>query len=71
MRRIGDGTLAVGSSAKESGEKPSIAFDARNWRKGGLQQRRNELLKEYGFYNQLYCGCEFSLRRVDRETCQL
>ena len=71
MRRIGDGTLVVGSSAKESGEKPPLAFDARNWRKGGLQQRRNELLKEYGFYNQLYCGCEFSLRRVDGETCQL
>ena len=38
-----------------------ILFDARNWRKGGLQQRRNELLKENGFYNQQYCGCEFSL----------
>jgi len=39
-----------------------VRFDDRNWRKGGLQQRRNELLKENGFYNQLYCGCEFSLR---------
>lgn len=32
----------------------------RNWRKGGLQERRNQLIKEYGFYNQLWCGCEFS-----------
>lgn len=39
-----------------------VTFDGRNWRKGGLQQRRNELLKENGFYNQLYCGCEFSIR---------
>ena len=39
-----------------------IRFDDRNWRKGGLQQRRNELLKENAFYNQLYCGCEFSIR---------
>ena len=31
-----------------------------NWRKGGLQERRNQILKEYDFYNQLYCGCEFS-----------
>lgn len=38
-----------------------IRFDDRNWRKGGLQQRRNELLRENGFYNQLYCGCEYSL----------
>ena len=33
-----------------------------NWRKNGLQERRNQLIKEYGFYNQLYCGCEFSFR---------
>ena len=39
-----------------------IAFWAQNWRKDGLQDRRNALLKEYGFYNQQYCGCEFSLR---------
>lgn len=39
-----------------------VRFDDHNWRKGGLQQRRNELLKENGFYNQLYCGCEFSFR---------
>lgn len=39
-----------------------VEFWARNWRKGGLQQRRNELLRENGFYNQLYCGCEFSMR---------
>jgi hypothetical protein len=37
-----------------------VAFWAQNWRKGGLQERRNQLLKEYQFYNQLYCGCEFS-----------
>mgnify|MGYP002514153768 CR=1 FL=1 len=31
-----------------------------NWRKGGLQERRLQIIKEYDFYNQLYCGCEFS-----------
>ncbi len=38
-------------------------FWAQNWRKGGLQERRNQLLREYDFYNQLYCGCEFSMSR--------
>jgi hypothetical protein len=38
----------------------SVIFWAQNWRKGGLQERRNQLLKEYDFYNQQYCGCEFS-----------
>ena len=37
-------------------------FWAQNWRKGGLYERRNQLLREYGFYNQQYCGCEFSMR---------
>lgn len=40
----------------------SVRFDDRNWRKGGLQERRNELLRINGFYNQQYCGCEFSIR---------
>ena len=41
---------------------PGTLFWEQNWRKGGLQERRNQLLREYGFYNQQYCGCEFSLR---------
>lgn len=40
---------------------PDVTFWAQNWRKGGLQERRLQIIKEYGFYNQLYCGCEFSI----------
>ena len=43
----------------EDGKRPVVWWD-RNWRKGGLQERRLQILKEYDFYNQLYCGCEFS-----------
>ena len=43
-----------------------VQFWAQNWRKDGLQERRNQLLKEYQFYNQRYCGCEFSLPREER-----
>lgn len=45
---------------------PDTIFWAQNWRKGGLQERRNQLLHEYQFYNQQYCGCEFSQRK---EVC--
>lgn len=38
----------------------SVVFWAQNWRKGGLQPRRNEIIREQGFYNQTWCGCEFS-----------
>ena len=44
---------------------PGTVFWAQNWRKGGLYERRNQLLKEYAFYNQLYCGCEYSMRQQE------
>ena len=52
-----------------AGQVEGVSFDARNWRKGGLQERRNQLLKENGFYNQQYCGCEFSMcRTADKKS---
>ena len=45
---------------------PGTLFWEQNWRKGGLQERRNQLLKAYDFYNQQYCGCEFSRRRLEK-----
>ena len=41
---------------------PGVKFWAQNWRKGGLSERRNELVRIYGFYNQQYCGCEYSMK---------
>ena len=45
---------------------PNLFFWAQNWRKGGLMERRNELVRAYDFYNQSYCGCEFSITRKDK-----
>ena len=45
-----------------------VKFWAQNWRKGGLYERRNQLLKEFQFYNQQYCGCEFSMRPKSTEN---
>lgn len=50
----------AGHQAEQAVE--GTVFWAQNWRKGGLYERRNQLLKEFGFYNQQYCGCEFSLK---------
>ena len=43
---------------------PEVTFWAQNWRKGGLSERRIQIIKDYGFYNQQYCGCEFSMRKI-------
>ena len=52
----------AGHQAEQAVE--GVTFWAQNWRKGGLQERRNQLLKEFDFYNQQYCGCEFSIRPI-------
>ncbi len=47
----------------ERTDETDVIWWGKNWRKGGLQERRLQIIKEYGFYNQLYCGCEFSMRK--------
>jgi predicted adenine nucleotide alpha hydrolase (AANH) superfamily ATPase len=39
-----------------------VVWWPQNWRKGGLQERRNEIIRNEQFYNQRYCGCEFSVQ---------
>ena len=46
-----------------AGHFEGVKFWENNWRKGGLSERRRILLAENNFYNQLYCGCEFSMRK--------
>jgi len=38
-----------------------VIFWNQNWRRGGLSERRIEIISKYGFYNQKFCGCEFSV----------
>lgn len=42
---------------------PDVTWWEQNWRKGGLSEHRIAIIKEYNFYNQRYCGCEFSMRK--------
>lgn len=53
----------AGQWACQAVEEGGPVWWDRNWRKGGLQERRQQILKDYDFYNQLYCGCEFSMRK--------
>lgn len=49
------------NSESQGGE---VIWWDRNWRKGGLQERRNQIIKEMNFYNQQWCGCEFSRKNI-------
>ena len=54
------GRSAVGEANGAGGT--DLQWWPQNWRKGGLQPRRDEIIREQGFYNQNWCGCEFSHR---------
>ena len=56
----GDFSTALEMTEEALEMKGPVWWD-QNWRKGGLQERRLQIIKEYDFYNQLYCGCEFSM----------
>ena len=43
---------------------PGLTFWDKNWRQGGLQERRSQIIKEQDFYNQRYCGCEFNMNAM-------
>ena len=45
---------------------PDVIYWEQNWRKGGLSERRIAIIKEYNFYNQQYCGCEFSMPKEEK-----
>lgn len=52
------GRWACGEMAGQVGH--DVLWWNQNWRKGGLQPRRAEIIREQNFYNQTWCGCEFS-----------
>lgn len=41
---------------------PDVTFWKNNWRKNGLAVKQAAIIKEFDFYRQQYCGCEYSLR---------
>ncbi|MDR0646076.1 MAG: epoxyqueuosine reductase QueH [Elusimicrobiota bacterium] len=51
----------VNKIAAEIAAKYNIVYDGTNWRKGGLEERRRQLIKEENIYKQTYCGCKFSI----------
>ena len=49
---------------------PGLTFWDKNWRQGGLQERRSQIIREQDFYNQRYCGCEFSMSAMHDDKRQ-
>ncbi|MBQ6184294.1 MAG: epoxyqueuosine reductase QueH [Bacteroidales bacterium] len=56
------GRRAVLEFQGEKQNEQKLIWWPQNWRKGGLQERRNLLIKSCALYNQTWCGCEFSMK---------
>lgn len=50
---------------------PALTFWDKNWRKGGLQERRAQIIGQNSFYNQRYCGCEYSMHSLCEDKGQI
>ena len=60
-------SASLGMTEEVLGMTSQVLWWEQNWRKGGLQERRLQIIREYDFYNQLYCGCEFSMRNAKEQ----
>ena len=54
----------INEAGEWAAEQTGVTFWTQNWRKGGLSERRTAIIKQYNFYEQKYCGCEFSMKKV-------
>lgn len=52
----------VNEQARQVSAQENLLYDFTNWRKGGTEELRREVIKEMQLYNQTYCGCIFSRR---------
>ena len=56
----------VHRAARQAWREEGTPYLANSWRKGGLSELRQALIKEFNLYQQNYCGCEFSRRTHEK-----
>ena len=54
--------VRINALGEELGALYGVAWLPSDFKKEGREQRSTQLSRQYGLYQQRYCGCEFSLR---------
>lgn len=58
----------VVQQAKIAVENLPVCYDETPWRKGGLENRRHQLIAQLQLYQQTYCGCPYSQKKTSART---
>ena len=53
----------INELGEEIGRAFGVSWLPSDFKKQGREMRSTELSEQYGIYRQLYCGCEYSLRK--------
>lgn len=59
----------VDAAGRRAQAQSGVTYWTQDWRKKGMADRRNYLVRETGFYNQLYCGCVWG--RLNEEKTRM
>jgi len=51
----------VNRAAYKAADETGVKYLEIEGRKGGMQELRCHLIKDFDLYNQRYCGCQFSM----------
>ncbi len=54
--------VRINALGEELGAAYGVAWLPSDFKKEGREQRSTQLARQYGLYQQRYCGCEYSLR---------
>ncbi len=61
--------VRINALGEEIGKAFGVAWLPSDFKKQGREMRSRDLANQYGIYQQLYCGCEYSLhKREEKET---
>ena len=55
--------VRINALGEELGRAAGVAWLPSDFKKQGREMRSTELAEQLGLYRQLYCGCEYSLRK--------
>lgn len=58
----------VHEQAHQVWREEGAPYWANSWRKQGLSELRQALIKEFNLYQQTYCGCEYSRRNHEERN---